>query len=187
MGGDAFVILWPMTNRAPAMPAPYPRSAVRALVASEIREVANAGLSEPDILAFWFGEPDEVTPTYIRDAAAASLAAGETFYTLNFRIPELREAIAAYLSALHGPVDPATIAVTASGMSALMLTVEALVDPGDRAVCVTPLWPNLTEIPKILGAEVARVPLEFGRDGWNLDLDRLLSALVPETRVLIVN
>jgi len=176
-----------MNDRTPATRELHARSAVRSLVASEIREVANAGLGEPDILAFWFGEPDEVTPAYIRDTAAASLAAGETFYTLNFGIPELREAIAGYVSALHRAADPATIAVTASGMSALMLTVEALVDPGDRAVCVTPLWPNLTEIPKILGAEVVRVPLEFGRDGWTLDLDRLLSALVPETRVLIVN
>jgi len=79
------------------------------------------------------------------------------------------------------------IAVTASGMSALMLAIEALIDPGDRVVCVTPLWPNLTEIPKILGATVARVPLSFGRDGWTLDLDRLLAALTPETRAVMIN
>jgi aspartate/methionine/tyrosine aminotransferase len=176
-----------MNDRAPAMLDLYARGAVRALVASQIREVANAGLGEPDILAFWFGEPDEVTPTYIREAAAASLAAGETFYTLNFGIPELREAIAQYVSTLHRPIEAEKIAVTASGMSALMLTVEALVNPGDRVVCVTPLWPNLTEIPKILGAEVVRVALQFGRNGWTLDLDRLLGALVPGTRALILN
>src|SRR5499427_4145044 len=176
-----------MNDRAPVAHDLHARSAVRALVASQIREVANAGLGEPDLLAFWFGEPDEVTPPYIRDAAAASLAAGETFYTLNFGIPELREAIAAYVSRLHRPVEAGKIAVTASGMSALMLTVEALVNHGDRVVCVTPLWPNLTEIPKILGAEVLRSPLEFGRDGWTLDLDRLLAALSPGTRLLMVN
>ena len=88
----------------------HARAAVRALVASEIREVANAGLGDPDILAFWFGEPDEVTPMYIRDAAIASLAAGETFYTQNFGIPELREAIATYLSRLHRPVAAIAIA-----------------------------------------------------------------------------
>jgi aspartate/methionine/tyrosine aminotransferase len=163
------------------------RGAVRALVASQIREVANAGMGETDVLAFWFGEPDEVTPSYIRDAAAASLAAGETFYTLNFGIPELREAIAAYVSRLHRSFEPGNVAVTASGMSALMLTVEALVGPGDRVVCVTPLWPNLTEIPKILGAEVARVSLVFGPTGWTLDVDRLLAALTPGTRMLMVN
>jgi aspartate/methionine/tyrosine aminotransferase len=163
------------------------RSGVRALVASQIREVANEGLGDPAILAFWFGEPDEVTPAYIRDAAIAALAAGETFYTQNFGIPELRQAIAAYVTRLHRPVPESRIAVTASGMSALMLTVEALIDPGDRVVCVTPLWPNLTEIPKILGATVARVPLSFGRDGWTIDVDRLLDALTPETRAVMIN
>jgi aspartate/methionine/tyrosine aminotransferase len=68
-----------------------------------------------------------------------------------------------------------------------MLCVEALVNPGDRVVCVTPLWPNLTEIPKILGAEVVRVPLEFGMTGWNLDVKRLLEALTPGTRAVMIN
>jgi aspartate/methionine/tyrosine aminotransferase len=163
------------------------RAAVHALVASEIREVANAGLGEPGILPFWFGEPDEVTPAYIREAAVASLGAGETFYTLNFGIPELRSAIAEYVSRLHRPTRVEQVAVTASGMSALMLSIEALIDPGDRVVCVTPLWPNLTEIPKILGAEVVRVALQFGRTGWRLDVDRLLDALTPGTRAVMIN
>ena len=163
------------------------RPAIRALVASKIREVANAGMGDPDVLPFWFGEPDEVTPAYIREAAIASLDAGETFYSANFGIPELREAIAAYVSRLHRPVPSANVAVTASGMSALMLAVEALVGPGDRVVCVTPLWPNLTEIPKILGAEVVRHPLAFGPGGWTLDVERLLATLVPGTRAVMIN
>ncbi len=164
---------------------------MRSLVASEIREVANAGMGEAGVLAFWFGEPDEVTPAFIRDAAVTALDAGETFYTQNFGVPELRSAIAAYLSRLHRSTSPDTIAVTASGMSALMLTVEALVNPGDRVVCVTPIWPNLTEIPKILGANVVRSPLLYcGRGqgaGWTLDIDALIAALTPATRVLLVN
>ena len=176
-----------MNDRAPATHDLNARSAVRGLVASQIREVANAGMGEPDILPFWFGEPDEVTPAYIRDAGIASIAAGETFYTQNFGIPELRAAIAGYVTRLHGPVAEGNVAVTSSGMSALMLAVEALVDHGDRVVCVTPLWPNLTEIPKILGARVVRIGLSFDRSGWRLDLDRLLAALAPGTRALIVN
>ncbi len=165
----------------------FARPAIHSLAASQIREVANAGLSDPDVLPFWFGEPDEVTPQFIRDEAAASLARGETFYTQNFGIQELRDAIAAYVTRLHRATDAASIAVTASGMSALMLAVEALVAPGDRVVVVTPLWPNLTEIPKILSAQVVCVPLDFGPRGWTLDLDRLLAALAPDTRLLMIN
>jgi len=172
--------------RSPVL-TPTARAAVQSLGASQIREVANAGLGDPDLLPFWFGEPDEITPAFIRDEAAASLARGETFYTHNFGIPELREAIAAYVTRLHRPTAPETIAVTASGMSALMLSVEALVAPGDRVVVVTPLWPNLVEIPKILSAHVTCVPLAFDAHGWTLDLDRLLAALTPDTRVLMLN
>jgi aspartate/methionine/tyrosine aminotransferase len=163
------------------------RDAVRSLGASKIREIANAGMHDADVLAFWFGEPDLVTPPFIRDAATASLARGETFYSQNFGIPELRDAIARYVTRLHGPTPEATVAVTASGMSALMLTVEALIAPGDRVVVVTPLWPNLVEIPKVLSADVVCVSLQFSGGEWVLDLDRLLDALTPGTRALMIN
>src|SRR5579862_4205982 len=76
---------------------PQTRPAVRALESSKIRDIANAGMHDPDVLAFWFGEPDQVTPAFIRDAASESLARGETFYSQNFGIPELRDAIADYV------------------------------------------------------------------------------------------
>lgn len=163
------------------------RAAVRALRASPIREVANAGLADPAVLAFWFGEPDEVTPDFIRAAAVESLQAGETFYSHNLGMPALRAAVAGYVSRLHRTVGPERIAVTSSGVSALMIATQALVGPGDRVVEVTPLWPNLVEMPRILGAEVACVPLGFGPRGWTLDLDRLLGALTPGTRALYLN
>ncbi len=164
------------------------RDAVLHLRGSKIREVANASLGgASDVLAFWFGEPDELTPEFIRRAGIASLQAGETFYTHNYGIAELRAALAAYVSRLHRPVAVENIIVTSSGMSALMLATQALVGPGDRVVEVTPLWPNLVEIPKVLGAQVECLPLDFSPKGWTLDLDRLLSALKPGTRALYLN
>jgi aspartate/methionine/tyrosine aminotransferase len=174
-------------TRQPPQYETVAREAVRALAPSLIREVANEGMSDPDVLAFWFGEPDAVTPPFIRAAAAESLARGETFYTQNFGMPELRDAIATYVSGLHAAVPAERIAVTASGMSALMLTVEALVAPGDRVVVVTPLWPNLVEIPKILSGNVECVALACRHGEWSLDLDRLMGALTADTRLLLVN
>ncbi|KRB79118.1 pyridoxal phosphate-dependent aminotransferase [Noviherbaspirillum sp. Root189] len=165
---------------------PAARSAVQALGASRIREVANAGIGLSDVLPFWFGEPDQETPAFIREAAKASLDAGDTFYTHNFGIPPLREAIAAYVSRLHKPTDMSRVAVTSSGVSALMLLSQLIIQPGDRVVAVTPLWPNLVEIPKILGAEVVKVPLRFGQT-WELDVQQLLDALTPGTRAVLIN
>ena len=163
------------------------RAAVQNLEASKIREVANAGLGRDDVLAFWFGESDEATPEVVRRAAIESIERGETFYAHNLGLPELRAAIAAYASALHGPVDAQRIAVTSGGVSALMIAVQALVDAGDEVVAVTPVWPNLTAQPAILGARVRCVPLRPVEGAWRLDLPGLLAAITPATRLLIVN
>ncbi|MFZ6672939.1 pyridoxal phosphate-dependent aminotransferase [Undibacterium sp. Xuan67W] len=168
------------------MTFPQARPVVQQLGASQIREVANAGIGLTDVLPFWFGEPDQVTPPFIREAAKQALDAGDTFYTHNYGIPALRTAIAAYLSGLHQTIAHERVAVTSSGVSALMLVAQTLLNPGDRVVAVTPLWPNLIEIPKILGAEVVKVVLEFGHS-WELDLQKLLDALTPGTKMLMVN
>ena len=178
----------PILTAAPDAPgALNARDAVRSLRPSQIREVANAGFGVPDVLPFWFGESDRVTPPFIRDAASAALAAGDTFYTHNLGIAPLRETLARYVTSLHGPTDAGHIAVTSAGVNALMLAAQLVVGAGDRAVAVTPLWPNLVEIPKILGAHVETVSLVYGADGWRLDLDRLLAALTPDTKLLMLN
>ena len=169
---------------------PLLRPTIAQLPGSKIREVANAGLGRSDVLAFWFGESDEVTPDFIRQAAIDSLQKGETFYAHNLGLPELREAIAAYTNSLHGQfqkVDAGRIAVTSGGVNALMLAVQALVDAGDEVVAVTPVWPNLTAQPAILGARLKCLPLEPRDGAWTLDVDALLAAVTPQTRVLIVN
>ncbi|MFM0217374.1 pyridoxal phosphate-dependent aminotransferase [Paraburkholderia caledonica] len=166
---------------------PNARDAVRALRPSQIREVANAGFGVADVLPFWFGESDRVTPAFIRDAASAALSAGATFYTHNLGIAPLRSALADYVSELHGRTTPDHIAVTSAGVNALMLAAQLVVGAGDRVVAVTPLWPNLVEIPKILGAHVETVSLDYGEHGWQLDVEQLLAALTPDTRMLLVN
>ncbi len=164
------------------------RPAVQALESSLIRVVANAGMGRTDVLPFWFGESDQPTAPFIREAAMASLESGETFYSQNMGRPYLREALSRYLGDLHGvPVHAARIAAVGSGVNALMLAAQTIISPGDRVVAVTPLWPNITEIPKILGAEVVRVPLTVANGKWSLDLDRLLAALTPGTRMVIIN
>jgi aspartate/methionine/tyrosine aminotransferase len=163
------------------------RPAVRALTASKIRELVNEGIGRDDVLAFWVGEPDLPTPEFIRKAGMDSIARGEVYYTHNLGIPKLREALAGYLTRLHRRTAAEEIAITSSGVNALMLASQLLVDPGDRVVEVVPLWPNLQEIPKILGAAVDTVALRFDRSGWKLDVQELLDRLRPGTKALYLN
>jgi aspartate/methionine/tyrosine aminotransferase len=167
---------------------PTLRPLIGQLPASKIREVANAAIGRSDVLPFWFGESDETTPQFIRDAAVRSIAEGETFYSHNLGLAELREAIAAYVSSLHPRVGSDRIAVTSSGVSALMLAMQALVGAGDEVVAVVPVWPNLTAQPAILGAHVARFALRPAANGeWRLDVDALRRLVTDRTRVLLVN
>ena len=160
------------------------RQAVLSLEESMIRQVANAAMGRDDVLKFWFGESDEVTPAFIRQAAADSLTSGETFYAHNLGLPELREEIARYCSAIRtagaAPVGVDRVAVTAGGVNALMLAVQALVEPGDEVVVITPVWPNLTAQPLIMGARLRTVPLRPVAGAWTLDLSALLEAITPE-------
>ena len=163
------------------------RDTIAHLPGSRIRDVANAGLGRSDVLAFWFGESDEVTPLAVRQAAADALMKGETFYSHNLGLPELRDAIARYATGLHRPVGAERIAVTSSGVSALMIAMQMLAGPGDEVVAVVPVWPNLTAQPEILGASVTRVSLRPLGGAWTLDRDELLAAVTDRTRVLLVN
>ena len=167
------------------------RQAVLGLEESMIRQVANAGLGRSDVLKFWFGESDEVTPSFIREAAIASLQQGETFYAHNLGLPDLREAIAHYASGLRCagavPIEVDRIAVTSGGVNALMLAVQALVDAGDEVVAVTPVWPNLTAQPLIMGAKLRCVSLKPMAGQWQLDMAELLAAITAQTKLLIIN
>lgn len=167
---------------------PAARPEVMDLRRSEIRAVANAAMGRADVLPFWFGESDLPTPAFIRDAAARALTEGRTFYTHNLGRPDLRAALSAYLTRLHGqPIGENRLAATNSGVSALMLAAQAVVGPGDKVVAVEPAWPNLVEIPRILSARMQTVPLTPASGRWTLDLDRLMDALTPDTRALVLN
>ena len=168
--------------------ASTPRQEVQDLRLSKIREVANAGMGRDDILTFWFGESDQPTPAFIREAASKALLDGRTLYTHNLGRADVRQSLSGYLSRLHGTdIGPERVAITSAGVNALMLAAQLVVSPGDRTVVVGPVWPNVVEIPKILSSRVEVVPLEAAQGRWRLDLDRLMDALTPETRALFIN
>lgn len=171
----------------PSFPAPI-RHFSETLGGSRIRAIANAGMGRTDIIPLWFGESDRPTPGFVTAAAKRALDEGRTYYTLNRGIPELRQTIADYVTRLRGrPVNVDRITVTASGVAAIMLVMQAIVDPGDNIVMVTPLWPNCSEAVRMLGGEVRRAALTAGPDGWSLDLEKLFALCDARTKAIFVN
>lgn len=169
------------------LPAPI-RGQIATLPGSKIREVSLVGASRPDVIALWFGEGDEPTPAFIREAAKQALDRGETFYAPNSGVPDLRREIAAYMQRLYGrPFALERVLVSASGMNAIMLCMQVLIGAGDNAVIVEPMWPNARETVRILGGEPRAVNLEPGNEGWRLDFDRLVASCDERTRLIFVN
>lgn len=164
-----------------------PRPALDAIPGSLIREVSEAGRDIPGLIRLFFGEPDTVTPAFIRDAAKAALDAGHTFYAPNPGIAPLRDAVSRYLTRNGRPVGADRVAVTASGVNALMLVAQALLSPGDRVVIPMPAWPNMDGIARVMGAEVTPLPIRIANGVWRVDLDELLATVTPDTRLLFLN
>ena len=176
------------TVPAPAGLTQALRPRIAGLPASRIREVSDGGIGRADLIPLWFGEPDLPTPAFICEAASRALEAGDTYYQPNAGIPELRAALAGYMSRLYGRrFGPESVIVSASAMNALMLVMQALVDPDDVVVTTTPAWPNLPAVPQILNGQIRSVPLSPGNAGWRLDLDRLFDACDRRTRVIFLN
>jgi aspartate/methionine/tyrosine aminotransferase len=165
------------------------RPQIDALADSMINEVAMLGFGQPDVIPLWFGEGNEPTPPFICEAAARAMAAGETFYTFNLGIPKLRETLAAYETGLHAhPVTSDRVVVTSSGMQGIFLTVQAIVDPGDNVLVVSPVWPNIRGAIKIFGGEPRDVALGRTNDGgFRLDLAALEARLDRRTKAVFVN
>lgn len=171
--------------------ADYPvpiRDAVAEMEPTKIGQVANLGRGDPNVIKLWFGESDVKTPDFINKAATTALEEGHTFYTWQRGIPPLREAIARYTSRLYG-IDcrEDRVTVMGSGMQVIALSCQALINPGDNVVLVSPVWPNVIQAVEVMGGSVRQVRVALTGPRWQLDLDRLLAAVDSRTRFLFIN
>ncbi len=176
------------------------RPEARAVPESGIVEVFNYGRNRQGLIPLWVGEGDLPAPAFICEVAARSLAAGETFYTYQAGLPELRAALAAYMTGLYGsphagsaePFGPERFFVTIGGMQALQMALRLAAGPGDEVIVPTPAWPNFGGALAVAGVGLVEVPLRLDRAEaadarWRLDADDLARAVTPRTRALVIN
>ena len=176
-----------LARGAPQSPLEHVRPEAGAAPESGIVEVMKYGRGREGLIPLWAGEGDLATPQFIVEAATRSLAAGETFYTHQRGIPELREALARYHAKVFGRDFTAEeFFVTGSGMQSIQIALSMTVGAGQEIVVPTPTWPNAAAAAGVLGAKPVEVPMAFGNAGWTLDLDRLADSIGPRTRVLFL-
>lgn len=155
---------------------------------SGIVEVFNAGQGRDDVIPLWAGEGDLPTPQFICDAAKQSLDNGETFYTYQRGIPELRSALAGYHQRVFGKAfAPERFFVTGSGMQSIQLAIQAIASSGDEVLVPTPTWPNIEAALGIRGVKPVSVPMREVPEGWELDVDDLEASITPKTAAIFLN
>lgn len=178
-----------MDWRAPEWPVAGSPERISGIELNQICDIADLAREDPSVIKLWIGEGDLPTPGFIREAAVASLAAGQTRYTYALGVPALRQALDRY-HRRHWNVDvgPDRFSVTAGGVQAIMQAFQAVLRPGDEVVVPVPAWPNLVEIVRILGGKVVPVAYRAAEGGgFRLDLDELFGAVTPRTRVIAIN
>ncbi|MGH7540878.1 MAG: aminotransferase class I/II-fold pyridoxal phosphate-dependent enzyme, partial [Gemmatimonadota bacterium] len=154
-------------------------------LAARARRLRQQGVPVIDLSA---GEPQYPTPAYAADAGIASVRAGKTGYPPTQGLPELREAIAAYLAetTTAGPVDPARVLVSAGVKQALFNCCFSLFGPGDEVLVLAPYWPSYPAIVELSGARPVIVETSW-QEGFVPRVETLEAARTPRTRGLLVN
>ena len=164
------------------------RAAARGMELSGIVAAMKYGFDREGLIPLWAGEGDLPTPDFICEAATRSLKAGETFYTWQRGIPELRAALAQYHVAHYGIApDPERFYITASGMQAIVMAFALTIGEGDEIVIPTPSWPNAGAAADAAAAKPVFVPMLFDEHGFKPDFDRIAGAITRKTRAIFVN
>jgi aminotransferase len=154
---------------------------------SGIRRFFDLASSRKDAISLGVGEPDFKTPYMIRDAAINSLVDGETQYTANRGLPELRQEIAVYLNGrYHLSYDWKTqILVTIGASEAIDIALRALVEEGDEVLVPDPSY--VSYAPGVVFAGGTPVPVTtYQKDDFRLTAESLESAVTPRSKLLIL-
>jgi aspartate aminotransferase len=139
------------------------------------------------IIHLEIGEPDFPTPAHIVEAAKQALDQGWTHYGPTQGLPDLREAIAAYVSRTRGiHVGPQHVSVVPGGKPIIFFPMMALLEPGDEVIYPNPGFPIYESMINFLGATPVAMPLEESR-GFSFDLNLFRDRLTPRTKMVILN
>jgi aminotransferase len=161
--------------------------AVQALPSSGIRRFFDLLASMDGVISLGVGQPDFVTPNHIRQAAIRSIESGETYYTSNYGLLELRHNVARHLQRLYGiEYDAGTEIIITTGVSeALNIALASIIDPGDEVLSPDPGYVAYLPCVLLAGGTYTQIPTR-SRDGFQLHADELERRITPRTKALMI-
>lgn len=169
---------------------------VQNLIAKHVRSIPRSGIRDffeivqtmDDVISLGIGEPDFDTPWHIREAAIYSLEQGHTGYSSNLGLPELRKAIAEYVSQhFRADYDAQTEVLVTVGVSeAIDIALRALLNPGDEVLYHEPCYVSYS--PSIVLAHGVPVAVPTSaKENFSLTAKALAKKITPRSKVLMLN
>jgi len=138
-----------------------------------------------DVISLSIGEPDFDTPKHIKDACIDALNRGETHYAPSNGIPELLGAISEKtVKENKFPCIPAQVIVACGAKDAIYEGMEAVLNPGDETILLTPAWVSYEPCIQIAGGKVVKHAVN--EKTFQLD-DSLLEKITTKTKMIVVN
>ncbi len=175
-----------MSDKAVSSPPPLARAA-RELKPSGIRRFFDIAAQMHDVISLGVGEPDFATPWAIREAAVYSIERGQTTYTSNYGLLELRQAISAHLQRLYGvaydPLDE--IVVTVGVSEGLDLAMRALLDPGDAVLFPQPCYVSYEPCIALAGGVPIGVATSEA-NGFQLTVEDIKRHQTPRLKAILL-
>lgn len=139
-----------------------------------------------DVTALTVGQPDFVTPWHIREAAITSLERGQTYYTSNSGLPELRTEVSRYMKRRFDlDFDPSEVLITVGGSEAIDVAIRSLVNPGDEVIIPMPSFVCYEPIVRMAGATPVIINTK-SENGFKLTPDELSSVITERTKLLVL-
>lgn len=160
---------------------------VVSLKPSGIRKFFDIAARLDDCISLGVGEPDFETPWHISEQGIYSIERGETFYTSNQGLPELREEVCAWNKRKYGiDYQRDCCLITVGGSEAIDLALRATVEPGDEVIVLEPSYVCYTPDALLSGAKVIRIELKEEHQ-FKLQPEQLEEVITPKTKILILN
>lgn len=155
---------------------------------SGIRTLMDLAWASPEpVIRLEVGQPDAPPPPHVMEAMQKAIHDGETAYTPNAGIPELREACANKLHQVNGVErDAGDVLITAGSMQGLALALQAVCDPGDEVLIPNPGWPNYEMSCRIASLHAVRYPLP-AEAAYRPDMEAAESLVNERTRAVLIN
>lgn len=161
---------------------------VQGIKPSGIRKFFDIANEMADVISLGVGEPDFDTPWHIRDEGIYALQKGQTFYTSNAGLMELRLAISETIAEKYGmKYNPSNeILVTVGGSEAIDLALRATLEPGDEVIYTEPSYVSYLPCIQLADGVPVAIPLKEVND-FRLTVDELRQAITPKSKVLILS